>query len=224
MLTITGIRKDVRLADKKVLTILELDYLHLEAGEQAVIFGASGSGKSTLLNLIAGLAQPTAGDIIYNGENITLQPERKRDLWRAANIGYIFQKFNLLEHLTVYENIFLVAFLAKMQDKQQIGKKIRSLLKEIGLEEKADLKPALLSIGEQQRVAVVRAIINEPKLILADEPTASLDRENTTQVISMLRDYAAMSKAALLISSHDTAVIEMFALRFPIIRPRGGAH
>ncbi|HIU63698.1 MAG TPA: ABC transporter ATP-binding protein [Candidatus Avacidaminococcus intestinavium] len=222
MLIIKNLKKEVTLAEQQRLTILLVPKLELLDHQQAVICGPSGSGKTTLLNVVAGLTLPTEGEVVYDEIKITELSEEQRDLWRAQNIGYIFQKFNLLEQLTVLENIQLAAFLAKLPINEAINNKIKSLIKEIGLAEKINMKPFALSIGEQQRVGVARAIITEPKLILADEPTASLDKENAKLIINLLRDFAKKSGAAMLVSSHDPMVIEQFDCCFPILRPQGG--
>ena len=224
MLIIKKIKKEVSLANQEKLTILDVEELNLSDGQQAVICGPSGSGKTTLLNVIAGLTLPTSGEVWFDGQQISELKEEARDLWRAQHIGYIFQKFNLLEHLSVVENVKLAVFLAKMPINNEVSENIKELLYKVGLGDKLNIFPSKLSIGEQQRVGVVRALVTKPKLLLADEPTASLDKENALQVINLLKDFSREFASAMLISSHDPMIISQFETCIPINRPQGGKN
>ena len=165
LLEIKNVFKKVTEPSGEVITISHADNLKLDAGGQMLLTGPSGSGKTTLLHMIAGLLSPSGGEIYFNGERIDNMPERARDLWRARNIGYVFQKLNLIEALTAEENILLAGYFAG-GDMAELKRRAHDLLERVGLAGKKDVLPGKLSIGEQQRVAVVRAVINNNALPL----------------------------------------------------------
>jgi ABC-type lipoprotein export system ATPase subunit len=171
------------------------------AGESLLILGKSGSGKTTLLNLIAGLLKPDQGEIFLNGINLTGLNPRQMDQFRGKNIGIIFQKAHLIAALNVRQNLEMVSFFSKKK-----GQDPAKLLAELGIGDKANSSVLTLSEGEAQRVSIARALVNEPKLILADEPTSSLDDENAEKVIRILQEQAAKIGAALVIVTHDQRV------------------
>ena len=173
--------------------------------------------------MIAGLLSPSGGEIYFNGERIDNMPERERDLWRARNIGYVFQKLNLIEALTAEENILLAGYFAG-GDMAELKRRAHDLLERVGLAGKKDVLPGKLSIGEQQRVAVVRAVINKPVLLLADEPTASLDAENSRIVLGLLRGLCSENGTALILSTHDEGVKQQFDEWFDIKGGRFLSH
>jgi len=170
---------------KKVEALKEIS-LQVKKGDSIVIRGPSGSGKTTLLLSIGGMLQPSAGSIKIDGKDIYMMSEKDRTRFRAFNIGFVFQMFYLIPYLNVFENIMLSAGMAINGNKQ--GKALE-LTERLGLAERAWHKPAELSAGEQQRVALGRALIHQPKIILADEPTGNLDPENSSEVIKILQDY-----------------------------------
>jgi putative ABC transport system ATP-binding protein len=167
VLSLRNVRKSYREADGNKLDVIQIGQFDVGAGEQTALVGASGSGKSTLLNLIAGILLPDAGAVKVNGTDITQLPEAQRDRFRAANIGYVFQSFNLLQGFTALENVLL----GQMFGAGGKGDRAAQLLKSVGLEHRLHHKPRALSVGEQQRVAIARALVNAPPLVLADEPT-----------------------------------------------------
>lgn len=173
----------------------------LEAGESLLVLGKSGSGKTTLLNLLAGLLKPKAGEIKLAGQNLASLKGQELDLFRGKEIGIVFQKPHLLAALNVKENLQMAHFFGKKN-----GQDIDQLLGELGLAKKAKSSVLTLSEGEAQRVSIARALANTPKLILADEPTSSLDDENTEKVIKLLKTQAAKIGAALIIVTHDQRV------------------
>ncbi|WP_192348314.1 ABC transporter ATP-binding protein [Algoriphagus sp. Y33] len=173
----------------------------LEPGESLLVLGKSGSGKTTLLNLLAGLLKPEAGEVKLAGKRITSMKGQALDLFRGKEIGIVFQKPHLLAALNVKENLQMAHFLGKKK-----GQNIDQLLKELGLGEKAKSSVLTLSEGEAQRVSIARALVNGPKLIMADEPTSSLDDENTEKVITLLKTQAVKIGAALIIVTHDQRV------------------
>lgn len=175
--------------------------ISLASGESLLVLGKSGSGKTTLLNLLAGLLKPEAGEVILATKDFARMKGQEMDLFRGKEIGIVFQKPHLLVALNVKENLQMAHFFSKKK-----GQDIGQLLAELGLSEKAKSSVLTLSEGEAQRVSIARALANSPKLILADEPTSSLDDENTEKVISLLKTQAAKIGAALIIVTHDQRV------------------
>ena len=167
--------------------------------ENLLILGASGVGKTTFLHLLSGLLKPLEGEIDLIGTPISKLTMSEMDRFRGKNIGIVFQKPHFINSLTVKENLQLAQYISKKIDKTRIN----SLLESLGIEDKANKKTLNLSQGEKQRVAIALAIVNSPKLILADEPTSSLDDLNCDKVISLLKDQAAKYKAKLIIITHD---------------------
>jgi putative ABC transport system ATP-binding protein len=214
MLEILNLVKQFRHPNGEMLTVTTVDQLQVEQGEQLILAGPSGSGKTTLLHLIAGLISPTTGEILWDGERIDHWPEDKRDAWRAYNVGYIFQNFNLLNGLSVLENILVAVAFGSQNSAKDRQKEIMELLVKVGLADRADEKPARLSTGEQQRVAVARALINKPRLILADEPTASLDRDNVKVVLELLQELCVQNHSTLVLATHDQEVMSRFGRVF----------
>ena len=175
--------------------------ISLDQGEQLLILGKSGSGKTTILNIIGGLLKPHSGQVMIAGTSIYDLKGSKLDKFRGKNIGIIFQKPHILAPLTVEENLGIANFFAG-----QKGERNKALLEELGIAHKSKAKVNTLSEGEAQRVSIARALANGPKLILADEPTASLDDANAAVVIDLLRQQAVKNSAALVIVTHDQRV------------------
>lgn len=181
--------------------------LQCNAGETLLITGMSGTGKTTLLHLLGGLLQPNSGEIFINEKNICTLSSKKLDHFRGQNIGLILQKAHFISALTVAENIELASWLTNKTKKKE---KTKELLSFLGLESFASKLPNQLSVGQQQRVSIARALINEPKLLLADEPTSSLDDVNTKIVGDLLAELSQKYKAALIIVTHDQRLKERF--------------
>ena len=207
VLALRNVRKRFREADGNLLEVISLRQFGLGAGEQAVLVGESGSGKSTLLNLIAGILLPDEGEIVVNGTDPTKLSEAARDRFRAANIGYVFQSFNLLQGFTALENVLLGQMFGGGDGGAD---RAIQLLKSVGLEHRLHHKPRALSVGEQQRVAIARALVNKPPLVLADEPTGSLDAKNGVVVLDLLRRICTEGNHTLLLVTHDPQVITSF--------------
>ncbi len=181
-----------------------IEQFRIADGERLALVGKSGSGKSTLLNLIAGIVTPTSGSVSVDGIDIGKLSEAKRDQFRAANIGYVFQTFNLIQGLTALENVLLaMGFAGKHKSPETRAKE---LLRQVGLENKLRHKPRELSVGEQQRVAIARAVANEPKILLADEPTANLDEQNTDIVLNLLNELSSSEPRILVLVTHERDV------------------
>ena len=179
-------------------------------GAQVAISGPSGSGKSTLLNVVAGLLKPTTGSVEVCGHALERMGEAARDRFRAAKVSYIFQTFNLLEGYTALENVLLgAAFSPGRFHRDQA----RELLARVGLARRERHHPSKLSIGEQQRVAIARALARKPALILADEPTGSLDPRHAEGVVTLLREACREHDCALVVVSHETRVAQAFDTR-----------
>lgn len=177
----------------------------IEQGEFVAISGASGSGKSTLLQLIGGLDKPTDGDIVVDGVNIKSMSDRKLSVFRNKTIGFVFQFFYLQPFLTLRKNIEIAAMPARIKRKDR-NKNIEKYAKKVGLIDRLDHYPNELSGGQIQRAAVIRALMNNPKIILADEPTGNLDSKNTEAVVKMLRDICDETGATVVVVSHDPDV------------------
>jgi ABC-type lipoprotein export system ATPase subunit len=203
MLEINQLTKSYTSASGEKIIVLEIGHLRINRHEKVALVGPSGSGKSTLLNSIAGIIHPTSGSINLLNTNILDLSEGKMDTFRAQNIGYVFQNFNLLPGFTAVENIVIAMRFAKSIRVSQQKSRAKELLKQVGLEHHLESKVERLSNGEQQRVAIARALANNPSIVLADEPTASLDYKNTEIVYSMLVDVCAENAAALLLCTHD---------------------
>ena len=177
----------------------------LGRGEFVALLGPSGSGKSTLLNLISGIDTPDSGSVVVKGVSLTDISERERTLFRRRHIGFIFQFFNLLPTLTVEENLLLPLELNDRKGSSRRGE-VLSLLEKVGLEGRGDTFPDRLSGGEQQRVAVARALIHEPALLLADEPTGNLDSKTGSKILNLLRGLAMDRGVTLLAVTHSMEV------------------
>jgi len=186
--------------------VLRIPLLELQDGQQVAIRGESGLGKTTLLHIIAGILEPDSGFVSVGGTAITGLAESRRDRLRAERLGYIFQTFNLLQGLTALENVMLGLAFGKGAD----PKAALAALDRVGLAHRAHYLPRQLSTGQQQRVAVARALANRPCLILADEPTGNLDAARGREVIDLLRESASALGSALLVASHDPQVLGSF--------------
>lgn len=209
MLEVNQVRKEYRDVLQTV-TAVAVDNLIIKDGEQVALVGPSGSGKTTLLHLISGLLTPTTGGIKFDDITISDMAETWRDIWRAKAIGYVFQRLNLLASLNILDNLLVAMSFANTIPKKERRQWASQLLAQVNLSDKLGKFPYQLSMGEQQRVAVARAVINKPRLILADEPTASLDQENALLVLTMLRQFAKESNSILLVSTHDRQIISQF--------------
>lgn len=187
-----------------------LDVLAVARGERVLVTGPSGCGKTTLLNLLAGLLQPDGGTIEVDGVRVDELRISEADRFRGQHIGLIFQSFQLLPPLTVLENVLLGARYGGKWTGREAHTRATALLAQVGLGDRQHHRPAELSLGEQQRVAIARALINEPPVLLADEPTASLDEKNAAQVLDLLFTLCADHGATLLAISHDTRITPRF--------------
>jgi ABC-type lipoprotein export system ATPase subunit len=206
LLDVTDLKKSFSAPDGERTLIVDVPRFSLEPGEQVAVRGASGSGKTTFLNLIAGILQPDSGKILLDGNEMSALSESGRDRVRSKTVGYVFQNFNLLQGYTALENVMLGMLFGPGVD----AKHARALLERVGLSHRMDYRPGQLSIGQQQRVAVARALANRPKLVLADEPTGNLDQRHAGEALALIRGVCRENGAALLLVSHDPAILAAF--------------
>lgn len=206
LLQIKQLRKNYDSPEGGRLSVIDIPYFSLEGGEQIALKGESGSGKTTFLNLIAGILKPDSGEILLLDQNTANLSEGQRDQIRAKHIGYVFQTFNLLQGYTALENVLMGMTFGQKSDPA----KARGLLKKVDLQDRLNYLPRQLSVGQQQRVCVARALANEPKLVLADEPTGNLDRKHAAETIDLIKSMCLDHQAALLLVTHDPFVLERF--------------
>ena len=176
--------------------------LNIQRGDFIALMGPSGSGKSTLLNLIAGIDKPTAGSLRVDGEDISQLSEGDLADWRASNIGFIFQFYNLMPVLTAYENVELPLLLTNLS-KAERRTRVHMTLDMVGLSDRMDHYPNELSGGQQQRVAIARAVVTDPTILVCDEPTGDLDKQSATDVLNMLKELNATLGKTIIMVTHD---------------------
>jgi len=207
VIRLENVRKSFVMPGGERVEVLDVPGFLLQAGEQVALSGASGSGKSTLLHVISGIMRPDAGLVEVAGVDITRLPEGRRDRLRADSLGLVFQQFNLLPGFTALENVLVaMSFASGRPDRDRAA----GLLEAVGLAQRLHHKPAELSIGQQQRVAVARALANQPRAVLADEPTASIDTAHKQQVVDLLKDTCGRADVGLLVVTHDPDVARQF--------------
>ena len=207
MLEIFDLKKSFAQPDGERLEILEIPKFQVDRGEQVVLLGRSGGGKTTLLHCISGITAIDSGEIRFLGQELTKFTEPMWDRFRASNIGYVFQTFNLLPAFTALENVLLgMSFAKDVLDHQYANQ----LLKRVGLGHRLNHKPEQMSVGEQQRVAVARALANRPRLLLADEPTANIDPANQQGIVDLIKETCAEFSIGLILVTHTMEVAGQF--------------
>ncbi|MAG58423.1 MAG: ABC transporter ATP-binding protein [Planctomycetes bacterium] len=206
---------DIRLENLQVsypghsTPVVDIPSLTVAAGRQICLVGGSGSGKTTLLNTLAGIVLPTRGSVLYDDMDIASLSEGRRDRFRAANVGYVFQTFNLLQGLSAMENVAIAASFGGVKA-SEAKTRAKDLLERVNLGHRLDSRPGTLSVGEQQRVAIARAVINRPTVVLADEPTANLDVENGDEVLELLKETVREAHSILVLVTHEPRVQSHF--------------
>lgn len=206
-LRLRDVRKSFVEQDGTRLPILGITEFSLQSGEQIALVGESGGGKTTLLNVISGITAADSGQVVVGNTDLTKLSEPARDRFRALKIGFVFQTFNLLPAFTALENVLLgMSFSGQRSD----AKRAKELLDRVGLSHRLNHRPATLSVGEQQRVAVARSMVNRPVLLLADEPTASVDAQHQTKVLELIRETCREQQCALLLVTHSPEVANQF--------------
>ncbi|MDY7026036.1 MAG: ABC transporter ATP-binding protein [Pseudomonadota bacterium] len=201
-----------RYADQEHVNVLDIRSWSVEAGEQVFLKGPSGSGKSTLLNILAGLLPPSGGEVTVLGERLDQLSRARRDRFRANHIGYVFQQFNLIPYLSALDNINLARYFSADSQKKLPSVASEERLNALGIAQRLWHKPAReLSVGQQQRVAIARAMVNEPKLLIADEPTSSLDQQNRDRFLQLLLEQASQHNMTVVFVSHDASLSQRFS-------------
>jgi putative ABC transport system ATP-binding protein len=199
-----GVTKDFGEGDAKVRALRGVD-LEVLPGQMTLLVGESGCGKTTLISIIAGLLDPTAGDVIVLGEDLRRLRGRHLVRFRGQHIGFVFQQYNLLPALTAAENAAVPLLIAGVKRREAVAR-ATAILKEVGLASKINVLPSQLSGGQQQRVAIARALVHEPKLLVCDEPTAALDAHSGQTVMELLRRVAVQPGRAVIVVTHDNRV------------------
>jgi ABC-type lipoprotein export system ATPase subunit len=203
MLTLTKVTKIYRKGAATIRAVNELTW-QVPPGAFAVVHGPSGSGKSTLLMILGGMLTPTAGRVVFGGHDLYAQSHAWRNRFRRQHVGFIFQRFHLLPYFTVFHNIALPL---EMKGAAQTVASVHRIAARLGLEDRLEHYPAELSVGQQQRVAMARALAGVPELILADEPTGNLDRQNAGLILRELEAAAAAGKTVIAVT-HDARLLE----------------
>ena len=204
LVKLSGVSKGYSEGERRQEVLVDVD-AEFQTGDIIVLLGRSGSGKSTLLNLVSGIDLPDTGDVVVDGVTINRVSERERTLFRRDHIGFIFQFFNLVPTLTVLENLLLPLELARRTDAGDTDRAV-GLLEEVGLADRTSSYPDKLSGGEQQRIAVARALVHEPRLVLADEPTGNLDLETGRSVLGLLDGMVRSAGTTMVMVTHSREV------------------
>lgn len=207
ILDIKGIKKSFSSGREKI-NVLKGVNLEVKSGNFVSILGPSGSGKSTLLHIIGGLQRPDNGEVLFHGKSLYSNTDRELALIRNTEIGFIFQFHHLLSDFTVLENI-IIPQLIKGEDIKKARNRAMKLMEKVDISERSEHKPATLSGGEKQRVAILRAIINQPSIILADEPTGDLDYEHANQILEILKKLNHENEVAIIMVTHDMRVAKI---------------
>jgi putative ABC transport system ATP-binding protein len=210
LIRLTDVQKSY-VRGKEKISIFDGLNMHIDQGDFVAIMGPSGSGKTTLLNLLGGTDRPTAGTIQFDGKNIEKYSEGKLSAWRAANVGFIFQFYNLMPVLNAAQNVELPLLLTKLSPKKRKDN-VATALQVVGLADRARHRPREMSGGQQQRVAIARAIVSDPKLLLCDEPTGDLDRTTADEILGTLQVLNRDLGKTIIMVTHDPAAAK-FAKR-----------
>ena len=200
-----GLKKTYVLPHKQV-PVLDGASLAVRAGELVAVVGLSGAGKSTLLHILGGLDRPEEGEVLFEGRSIYAMRSAARTAFRASRLGFVFQAYHLMPEMDVVENVMLPAMAIGAMPRAKMRERALELLGQVGLSARASHTPIELSGGEQQRVSIARALMNEPRLILADEPTGNLDHDTGAQLLDLLFDVVRGNGRAMVIVTHDPAV------------------
>ena len=204
LIKLSKVSKVFKVGEENFTALHEVS-LEIESGAFMSFVGPSGSGKTTLLNLIGGLDVPTSGDIYFKESGLSSMNRQQMAQYRRENIGFIFQTYNLLPVYSVYENVLFPLLLKGLKEKN-VRDRVMDIVSKVGLSDQSKKRPSQLSGGQCQRVAIARALVKDPPLILADEPTANLDTENSLQILELMRELNRQYKAAVIFSTHDEKV------------------
>jgi putative ABC transport system ATP-binding protein len=201
------VRKEYLLGETKVEALKGISLI-IEKGELTAIAGPSGSGKSTILNMVGCIDTPTSGKVIINGQDIAGLSDKQLTRYRRVTISFIFQSFNLIPVLSVYENIELPLLMQNMRDTRERSRRVMHFIEEVGLADRLKNKPGELSGGQRQRVAIARALVTRPLMVLADEPTANLDSATGGKILDLMREINTREGTTFLFSTHDQRIME----------------
>lgn len=215
LVTATSLSKDYRIGNLVIPAIREVDFV-VEAASFVSFVGPSGSGKTTLLNMIGCLDPPTAGELLVAGSDVSAFDHRSAAAFRGEHIGFVFQDFNLIPVLTVYENIEFPLIMVQRRPLAERRKRVLGLLEAAGIGEQADKRPDELSGGQKQRVAVARALVTNPQMVLADEPTANLDHETAYRIIALMRRLRDELGTTFVFSTHDPKIMAEAEVTFEL--------
>ncbi len=204
LITLNEVSKVFKVGEENFTALHEVS-LEIDSGAFMSFVGPSGSGKTTLLNLIGGLDVPTTGGIFFKGIGLSSMSRQQMAQYRRENIGFIFQTYNLLPVYSVYENV-LFPLLLKGSKEKEVRDRVMDIVAKVGLSDQSEKRPSQLSGGQCQRVAIARALVKDPLIILADEPTANLDTENSLQILELMRQLNQQYQAAVIFSTHDEKV------------------
>lgn len=207
VIELADVRKEYMLGETKVEALKGVSFA-VDKGEFLAIAGPSGSGKSTILNMIGCIDTPTSGNIVINGRAVNGLSDKELTRYRRVTISFIFQSFNLIPVLNVYENIEIPLLLQKVSDPKERESRVMHFVKEVGLENRLKNKPTELSGGQRQRVAIARALVINPVLVLADEPTANLDSATGGKILDLMREINANEGTTFIFSTHDLHIME----------------
>lgn len=202
-----NIRKEYMLGETRVEALRGVSLI-VDKGEFTAVAGPSGSGKTTILNMIGCIDTPSAGTIFINGRQVNNLPEKELTRYRRVTISFIFQSFNLIPVLNVFENIELPLLLQKIPDPKERRERVMHFIEEVGLQDRIRNKPGELSGGQRQRVAIARALVGKPVMVLADEPTANLDSATGGKILTLMRDINAREGTTFIFSTHDLHIME----------------
>jgi len=206
LLRVTGLTKSYRMGGRDLPVLRGID-LDVHRGEWLTVLGASGSGKSTLLHLMGGLDRPDEGTLTFDGQSVSGFDRKQLNHYRNRQVGFVFQFYHLLPELTALENVFIAGCITGATSKARLRQRAAELLDQVGLADRTTHRPHKLSGGERQRVAIARSLMNEPELLLADEPTGNLDRETGQSVMQTLRRLHPPGKTLILVT-HDAKIAE----------------
>ncbi|RZA25212.1 MAG: ABC transporter ATP-binding protein [Proteobacteria bacterium] len=214
-----NLQKSYSMGDVRVQALKGID-LQLHKGEFTAILGASGSGKSTLLNMLGAIDNPDDGEIFIDGVDLRKMNEREKSVFRNEKLGFIFQSFNLIPVLSVYENVMLPLTINRRIPAHERHDRVMTVLSDVGLADKIKVLPAKLSGGQRQRVAIARCLVTDPILVLADEPTANLDSTTTHQILEMMLELNSKRRVTFFFSTHDEKLIAQVSRVLRIIDGR----
>ncbi len=209
---LNGVKKHYKKGESEVCVLNGID-LSIKVGDTVAIVGASGAGKSTLLNIIGALDRPSAGEVFYKNESVFTQDNRRLAAFRNKKIGFVFQSHHLLPEFSAIENVMLPAMIGGNRNHAETRRRAETLLHDVGLGARLDHRPGELSGGEQQRCAIVRALMQEPEVLLADEPTGNLDSKTGREVFKLLIELNKEKKITLLIVTHNEELAGQMSIR-----------